>query len=309
MVTTIFVTRFNTHVVNMAEEQVIVWMYNPSFPLAVVGCVVYGLIFLAISYTTIIKYRAWFFLVVVVGAAIEVAAYILRAYSVKNPYDIAPFVMTLTFTVLAPIFIAAGNYLLISRLIVAVLPESAHRILKVPGRRLTPIFVVCDVLAFLVQGSGSGIASSDDWQGSSGRTGRYILIGGLAFQLVAFSLFLAVFGRFHVLGNRMAVDTAPQGWRQVVKSVYVSSSLIMIRCVYRVCEFAEGMDGYAFRTEWLFWVFEALPMSIAIGIFCFYHPSRYLGSNGSSCRVSKKTNGVELADNGCKGHRRLRSNV
>jgi hypothetical protein len=139
--------------------------------------------------------------------------------------------MTSTFTVLAPVLIAAGNYLLISRLILAVLPVSSHRILKIPGRRLTPIFVVCDVVACLVQGSGSGIASSDNWQGPSERTGRYILIGGLSFQLVAFSLFLSVFGRFHFLGNRMAVESAPPGWKQVVKSVYVSSILIMVSTV------------------------------------------------------------------------------
>nr|CEG05660.1 unnamed protein product [Fusarium clavum] len=42
--------------------------------------------------------------------------------------------MTLTYTVLAPVLIAAGNYLLISRLILAVLPSSRHRILKIPGR-------------------------------------------------------------------------------------------------------------------------------------------------------------------------------
>lgn len=59
-------------------------MYNPSFPLAVIGAVVYGIIFLAITYLTLIKYRAWYFTVVVVGAAIEVAAYVTRVYSVKN---------------------------------------------------------------------------------------------------------------------------------------------------------------------------------------------------------------------------------
>lgn len=49
-----------------------------------------------------------------------------------------------------------------------------------------------------------------------------------------------------------------------------------IRCIYRVCEFSEGVQGYAFRNEWLFWVFEALPMIIGIGVFCVIHPSRYL---------------------------------
>jgi hypothetical protein len=131
--------------------------------------------------------------------------------------------------------IAAGNYLLISRLIRAVLPPSHHRVLGVPGKRLTPIFVICDILSFIIQGNGSAIASSDNWQGEKEKIGRYVLIGGLAFQLVAFGLFLAVFRRFHVLANRMATPQAPKGWQQVVLSVYVSSVLIMVRASYGTC--------------------------------------------------------------------------
>ncbi|KAI5467780.1 RTA1 like protein-domain-containing protein [Mariannaea sp. PMI_226] len=280
----------------MAESDDSVWMYNASFALSLIGTIVYSIIFFIISYLTLIKYRAWYFLIVPIGAAVEVAAYILRTYSIKNDTVLAPFVMTLTFTVLAPIFIAAGNYLLISRLIVAVLPPSHHRILKIPGRYLTPIFVVCDILAFLIQGSGSAIASADDWQGNGEKVGRNVLIGGLAFQIVSFTLFFCVFRKFHVLGNRMAVADAPAGWKMVVRSVYLSSTLIMIRCIYRVCEFAEGMNGYAFRTEWLFWVFEALPMAGAIGIFCIYHPSRYLGNRRATRKALSSDDPIEIEE-------------
>ncbi|KID78000.1 uncharacterized protein G6M90_00g037950 [Metarhizium brunneum] len=282
-----------------------VWMYNPSFALAVIGTIVYGLIFTAITYLTFFRYRAWYFTVVVVGAAVEVAGYVLRAYSARNRTILVPFVLTLTFTVLAPVFVAAGNYLLISRLIRAVLPPSHHRVLGVPGNRLTPIFVVCDVVSFLIQGSGSGIASSDNWQGEKEKIGRYVLIGGLSFQLVAFGLFLCVFRRFHVLANRMARPEAPTGWQQVVLSVYISSVLIMVRCIYRVCEFAEGMNGYAFRTEWLFWVFETLPMIGAIGIFVIYHPGRFLGQDGAAQpKESRSDESMELA--GKRGWFRMR---
>ncbi|KAF5678005.1 RTM1 [Fusarium circinatum] len=277
------------------QDQDSIWMYDPSFPLAVVGTVVYGIIFLAITYLTLIKYRAWYFIVVVIGSAIEVAAYNIRIHSVQNQSEITPFVLTLTYTVLAPVLIAAGNYLLISRLILAVLPTSHHRILRIPDRRLTPIFVFCDVIAFLIQGSGSGIASSDNWQGEMENIGVKILIVGLAFQLAAFSLFLCVFRRFHVLALRMAVEDAPRGWQKVVLAVYISSILIMVRCIFRVVEFAGGRDTYAFSHEWLFWVFESLPMAVAIGIFCFYHPSRYLRTNGTQSKSVRTDETIELA--------------
>ncbi|TQV98136.1 hypothetical protein V2A60_006181 [Cordyceps javanica] len=280
----------------MADDDTSIWVYNPSFPLAVVGCVVYCILFAATAYTTWVKHRAWFFSAVVVGAAIEVAGYVCRVYSAKNQTVLVPYILTLTLTVLAPVFIAAGNYLLISRLILNVLPPSRHRILGIAGRLLTPIFVSFDIVSFLVQGNGSAIASSGNWTGPKEKVGRYTLIGGLLLQLLAFGLFLAVFGRFHFLANRCALPEAPVGWRKVVRAVYISSIAIMIRCIYRVCEFAEGIQGYAFRNEWLFWVFETIPMAFAIGAFCVWHPSQYLPRNAllSNKARARKQPSVEM---------------
>ncbi|OAA70285.1 RTA1 domain protein [Cordyceps fumosorosea ARSEF 2679] len=288
----------------MANDDSSIWVYSPSFPLAIVGCVVYCLLFIAITYTTWIKHRAWFFSTVVVGAAVEVAGYVFRVYSTKHQTVLVPYILTLTFTVLAPVFVAAGNYLLISRLILSVLPPTRHRILGIAGRLLTPIFVTFDVVSFLVQGNGSAIASSGNWTGDKEKIGRYTLIGGLVLQLVAFGLFLAVFGRFHFLANKFAVPEAPVGWRKVARAVYISSIAIMIRCIYRVCEFAEGMQGYAFRTEWLFWAFESIPMVFAIGAFCVWHPSQYLPRSAllSSKARAKKQNSVEMATSTSTSH-------
>ncbi len=55
-----------------------------------------------------------------------------------------------------------------------------------------------------------------------------------------------------------------------------------------MAEFGEGIDGYTFTHEWLFWVFETVPMLIAILIFCIYHPSAYLGRDGGKSLFGKK---------------------
>lgn len=227
------------------------WVYEPNVPLAIIGSIVYGVLFIAITHLTFIKYRAWWFTVVVIGSAIEVASYILRAYSAKNQSELVsaslpslpleiltlkqvPLVLTLSLVVIAPIFIAAGNYMLISRLILSVLTPDHHRVLRIPGRYLTPIFVTCDIVAALVQGNGSGIAASDEYTGESERIGRWILVGGLLFQLSFFSFFMAVFGRFHWLArNKGLSPTAPVGWDKVVIAVYVSSILIMVSDWFR----------------------------------------------------------------------------
>lgn len=226
---------------------------------------------------------------------------------------------SLTLVVLAPVLVAAGNYLLIGRLIRAVLPPSTgHRVFGLPARLLTRVFVSSDVLTFFVQAAGSGVASSVEWVGPTADVGVKILIGGLALQAVMFIFFLSIFSRFVYLAKRkgLAVGDAPRGWEKVVVAVYVSSAMILVcsllvawvlgwdgtdgvgrwqvRCIYRVGEFTEGTEGYAFLHEWMFWVFESLPMLVAIGIFAVYHPSKYLGHDGGKSRIRIK--GMEGGD-------------
>jgi RTA1 like protein len=45
--------------------------------------------------------------------------------------------------------------------------------------------------------------------------------------------------------------------------------------VYRVIEFILGINGYPFSHEWIFYVFESLPMLPAIGVFCIWYPGKY----------------------------------
>jgi hypothetical protein len=134
--------------------------------------------------------------------------------------------------VLAPVFVAAGNYLLIGRLIRAVLSfsETGHRVLGIPGRLITRVFVAFDIVSFFVQCSGSGVASSTEWAGNTALIGVRILIGGLALQVVAFLFFLSIFSRFHYLATRkgLAAVDAPVGWENVVTAVYVSSFCILV---------------------------------------------------------------------------------
>ena len=131
--------------------------------------------------------------------------------------------------ILAPILVAAGNYLLIGRLIRAVLPPSRHRIFKVPAQRLTHIYVSFDVVCLCVQSSGSSLASSVGWVGKLSDIGQNILLAGLALQVFAFSTYLCILVRFHYLSRSMAVPGSPRDWFNVLKAVYISSTLILVR--------------------------------------------------------------------------------
>lgn len=67
-----------------------------------------------------------------------------------------------------------------------------------------------------------------------------------------------------------------------------------VRSLYRLIEFALGIDGYPFTHEWIFYVFEALPMVPAIAIFCCVHPAKYLGRDGGKTPGNKEEEGAEM---------------
>ena len=71
-----------------SDNDQVVWLYNPSFALAVLATVLYGISFLWIAWLTLIKYRSWYFSCVVFGAALEVAGYAVRAYSTQAQTEV-----------------------------------------------------------------------------------------------------------------------------------------------------------------------------------------------------------------------------
>lgn len=65
-----------------------IWLYSASFVLAVNVAVIYLVPTLVLLWQTLIKYRSWFFLCVLIGSALEVGGYAMRAVSAKRPSEI-----------------------------------------------------------------------------------------------------------------------------------------------------------------------------------------------------------------------------
>lgn len=144
----------------------------------------------------------------------------------------SPYAVSSSFIIIAPLFVGAGNYLLISRLALRVLPTSIKRIYRIPVGKLTRIFVVCDVVTLLIQASGSGIASSGNWKGKMADVGNNVLIVGLAIQLATFTFFVVIVSKFHFLTRKEGnvSDEAGHAWKKVLFAVYISSTLIIVCC-------------------------------------------------------------------------------
>jgi len=205
-----------------------IWSYNPSIALAIAVAILYLIPTCILFWQTVIRYRSYFFLCVVFGSALEVGGYIARAVSTRQVDEIPPYAISSTLIILAPIFVAAGNYLLIGRLIRAVLDQNQHRILGIRAERITRTFVGCDIASFLIQASGSGIASSGNWQDNNAKIGTDVLIAGLCTQVLTFVFFLVIIWAFGKSAKQYTKPDAPKGWRKVLHVIYISSALILV---------------------------------------------------------------------------------
>ena len=85
------------------------------------------------------------------------------------------------------------------------------------------MFVTSDVVSFLTQAAGSGIASSNDWTGKEKDVGVGVLIAGLVLQLVTFGFFLVVVVWFDW---SFASGEVEEGVRSVLRGIYVAGFLL-----------------------------------------------------------------------------------
>lgn len=287
----------------MSENSESTYFYDPSLAASILFAVLYAFPAAFLLYTTVIgprtgKYRyAKFFILACICAWIEVAGYVIRCLSIENPTSVPFYAVSSALLVIAPLFICASLYMLIGRLIRAGIPTRGkqQRILGISPKWLPRGFVTSDVLSLLTQAGGSGIAASNNWEGNEKDIGTNVLIGGLVLQLVTFSLFLIIIRKFHLRANEIRRDIS-NGVRQVLIGLYIAGFFIevskstpptqqeqpltqrhgQVRCIYRLIEFALGIDGYPFRTEWLLYVLEACPMLLALCALGYYHPGKWL---------------------------------
>ncbi|KIX03102.1 uncharacterized protein Z518_06652 [Rhinocladiella mackenziei CBS 650.93] len=266
-----------------SNDDIHLYFYSPSTAAAVVFSVLYLLLTVWHAYINFIHARHQaikhkYTIPLFVAALISTAGWSVRIASINNDSSIPLYAVSASYIVISPIFVCATLYLLLTRLIRASLPETNGQqiFFRISPRWLGRVFITSDIFSFLTQCSGSGIASSGNWEGDLKDVGTNVLLVGLALQLATFSVFLVVMARF--VGRIRASKDA--GFNPCVKKVilgaWIASLFVQIRSIYRVIEFALGIDGYPFNHEWCLYVLEAGPMFVALAVLAWYHPVKWM---------------------------------
>ncbi|KAM0192330.1 hypothetical protein ACHAPI_008276 [Fusarium lateritium] len=236
--------------------------YNPSRALAIVVCVVFIVLSLVQTWR-IIRTRRRFGFTIVIGGLFEIAGLAARIYSCNHLSDQGSYGAQILLILLAPIFFAASIYMFLGRLIAS---ADHSRLCGIRTRWLSKFFVVGDVLCFLIQLCGAGIFVSAD-NTSEQTDGENVILAGLALQVVILIIFIIFAVVFDVTGIKKGYPgTINPNSRLLPKMVvlYLCSTLIMCRNIFRLVEFGQGEDGYLLAHEWPVYVLDIMFMAFVM---------------------------------------------
>jgi hypothetical protein len=125
-------------------------------------------------------------------------------------------------------------------------------------------------------------------------TGIHIYMGGIGLQELCILIFTSIAIKFSIVmrqrerelasSRHQILDGKPNNWRVLLYVLYASLTLITTRIIFRMIEFASGIDPsknpIPFH-EAYFLTLDALPMFIAIALMNIVHPARILQGEGS----------------------------
>ena len=178
---------------------------------------------------------------------------------------------------MGPPLYSAAEYFILSRLL-SYLPyyTPIH-----PGRVFST-FIFLSAVVETLTGSGAGNSAGTGRTAAQRQTGLDLLKSALILQCfveVAFISLVATFQRRAEKGG-----TCPGHVRKVCYILYITSSMILVRCIVRTvegfeaasCSPDEGYCGPVSRNEWFLWVFEVANITLFVILLAIFHPGRYL---------------------------------
>jgi len=257
------------------------WSYTPSFAVALVAVILYAIVTVLLI-GRMFQFRAWWFIAVILGGIMECLGLGARARNTQDLTNQSLYKMQLACTILAPIFTAAAEYILLGR----IMDYVGRRFSLFRPTLVSWVFISSDAISFLIQvGGAAALLARPDVNSNSTKDelnkaqnllnlGDNILLAGLAINLASFVVFMLQITYFDYQTRK---QHAPGGrWRQLLIALYVSTLLVLIRQVYRVIEFSQGWFGFLPTHEAYFFGLDSLVILLASAVYIWFWPNRYI---------------------------------
>ncbi|KAI6121245.1 RTA1 like protein-domain-containing protein [Pisolithus sp. B1] len=238
----------------------IVYDYDPNWVVAAVAGSLYLLCSVCL-FARAISNRAWWALSLPLGSMNMAMGFLIRIVLPNNPDSLMLFLSQQLLILLSPAAFLAFNYLVYGQFATTCLDPSYSRI---PPRKAATWFIISNLVSSLIQTVGGGLQTSKSV--STDKLGVTMVLVGLAIQTVPFALFILLCLRVY----------KPRPWGPIVLALLFSSALIMLRCIYRIVEYAQGSGGYLMTHELWLYLLDALPLFIGVIVYIPFWPSKYL---------------------------------
>ncbi|CAI7625569.1 unnamed protein product [Penicillium glandicola] len=267
------------------------WKYVPSLPAAIIFLILFAGA-TTFHFWKLHQTKAWFCLAFALGGLFEVTGYVGRAAAHSSTDSVGVYAIQNVFLLLGPTLFAASIYMTLGRVIRSVHAEK-HSLVRINW--LTKIFVMGDIVSFLVQGGASGIMAT----GKNANLASNIVVAGLVVQVVMFGLFIVTSIVFEVrMRWSPTIEAFDEGinWASQMRTLYAVSVLILVRSIFRVVEYAAGDNGYPLTHEWMLYVFDSVLMIITMVIWGIWHPGNLPKIIVRDQDVATEVAGLELKE-------------
>ncbi|KAJ7242162.1 RTA1 like protein-domain-containing protein [Mycena haematopus] len=250
--------------------------FYPSFAAAVLFSLLFGVV-TTLHITQAAKRKTTFCWVIIMACFWEFFSFVTRAISTKYQQNAGLVLVSQILVLIAPLWVNAFDYIILGRMVHFFLPSRS--ILGISGSLLGTIFVLLDVVSFIIQIIGGSIAGPTAPQ-SEVFKGIHIYMGGIGLQQFFIFILLGLAAHLHrQLSTLERNGTGKKNWRPLLFTLYLSLGLITIRIFFRLIEFSAGEEPdknpLPFH-EAYFYVFEAVPMLFALAAMNVVHPGSVL---------------------------------
>jgi hypothetical protein len=200
------------------------------------------------------------------------------AVRLAGAYDTGNLAYLIASTVLimsGPPVYALINYFILSRMLYYI-PYLAplH-----PGRVATT-FVGLDGVCEILIAQGAWRMVNSESTDAQRQLGSNLVTASLCLQAALFGAFGLLAVQFHRRANKAGVFK--KDLKVVLYVMYVSATIVTIRCIYRLVEYIEGWESSIYQNEIYFWIFEALIMFINTALLNIWHPGKRLPPSNTS---------------------------
>ena len=215
------------------------------------------------------------------ATAVWIGGFVCRSVSVYHQQNVNIFIAQFVLVLMGPPLYAAAEYFILSRLM-AYLPYHApiH-----PGR-VVSTFLILSAIVESLTANGAANSAGTGRTPSQVRAGLACLKAALILQCCVEAFFFSLVATMEYRCRK--AKNFPRHIRVVCYILYITSFMILVRCIVRTIEGFEaaacnhtsegppGRCGTVSTHEAFLWVFEIANITLFVILLAIFHPGKYL---------------------------------